>query len=172
MIRTEDHAGGYYRTAGTGEGADPAGGRQDRRGLVMSRGIIALDRLASFLVGIGAIAAGAFAILWWRQWFSWLPRSLNTSPITDTTRQSWWPWVAALVGAAIMLAGLRWLAGHLSTSGVRELTLPGSGPEGKLRAAATHVAKADSGVRLLGVHVVTHSGSARLPDFASMHQER
>lgn len=116
----------------------------------MSRGIIALDRLASFLVGIGAIAAGAFAILWWGQWFSWLPRSLNTSPITDTTRQSWWP-VAGLVGAAIMLTGLRWLAGHLSTSGVRELTLPGSGPEGKLRAAATPVAKADSGVRLLAL---------------------
>lgn len=29
----------------------------------------------------------------------------------------------------------------------------------------------DSGVRLLGVHVVTHSGSVRLPDFASSHQK-
>jgi hypothetical protein len=27
----------------------------------------------------------------------------------------------------------------------------------------------DSGVRLLGVHVVTHCGSARLPDYASTH---
>lgn len=30
----------------------------------------------------------------------------------------------------------------------------------------------DSAVRLLGVHVVTHSGSVRLPDFASTHHER
>jgi len=29
----------------------------------------------------------------------------------------------------------------------------------------------DSGVRLLGVHVVTHSGSARLPGFASTHHD-
>lgn len=30
----------------------------------------------------------------------------------------------------------------------------------------------DSGVRLLGVHVVAHSGSARLPDYASRHHEQ
>jgi hypothetical protein len=29
----------------------------------------------------------------------------------------------------------------------------------------------DSGVRLLGVHVVTHSGPARLSDYASVHHE-
>ena len=112
----------------------------------MSRGVIAVDRFVAFLVGILVIAAGAFALAWWLDLFSWLPRSLNTSAVTDTTSQAWWPWVAGLLGAVLVLAGLRWLAGHLPNSRVGELTLPGSGTEGKLRAAATPVAKAAADV--------------------------
>ena len=109
---------------------------------MMSRGVIAFDRFASFLVGTVLIAAGGFALVWWLDLFSWLPPALNTSPVTDTTSQPWWPWVAGLVGAVLALLGLRWLAGHLPNSGVGELTLPGSGSQGKLRAAAAPVAKA------------------------------
>jgi len=112
----------------------------------MSRGVIAVDRFVAFVVGILVIAAGAFALAWWLDLFSWLPRSLNTSAVTDTTSQPWWPWVAGLLGAVLVLAGLRWLAGHLPHSRVGELTLPGSGTEGKLRAAATPVAKAAADV--------------------------
>ena len=107
----------------------------------MSRGVIAFDRFASFLVGIVLVAAGAFALVWWLDLFSWLPRALNTSPVTDAISRPWWPWVAGLVGAVLVLLGLRWLAGHLPSSRVGELTLPGSGRQGKLRAAATPVAK-------------------------------
>jgi hypothetical protein len=112
----------------------------------MSRGVIAFDRFASFLVGIVLVAAGAFALVWWLDLFSWLPQALNTSAVTDTTSQVWWPWVAGLVGAVLALLGLRWLAGHLPASRVGELTLPGSGTQGKLRAAAAPVAKAAAGV--------------------------
>ena len=108
----------------------------------MSRAVIAFDQFASFLVGILLVAAGAFALVWWLDLFSWLPPALNTSPVTDTTSQAWWPWVAGLVGAVLALLGLRWLAGHLPNSGVGELTLPGSDTQGKLRAAAAPMAKA------------------------------
>ena len=108
----------------------------------MSRGVIAFDRFASFLVGTVLVAAGAFALVWWLDLFSWLPPALNTSPVADSTRQAWWPWVAGLVGAVLVLLGLRWLAAHIPNSRVRELTLPGSGTRGNLRAAAKPVAKA------------------------------
>jgi hypothetical protein len=108
----------------------------------MSRGVIACDRFASFVVGVALVAAGALALVWWLDLFSWLPRALNTSPVTDTTSQAWWPWVAGLVGILLVLLGLRWLAGHLPNPRVGELTLPGSGAQGTLRAAAAPVAKA------------------------------
>lgn len=108
----------------------------------MSRGVIAFDRFAAFLMGIVAIVAGAFVILWWLGSFSWLPRALNTTSVTDTTSQQWWPWVAGLVGAVLVLVGLRWMAGHLPSNGVGDLSLAGSGAGGRLRAAATPVAKA------------------------------
>ena len=108
----------------------------------MSRGVIVFDRFAAFLVGSVLVGAGAFALVWWLDLFSWLPPALNTAPVTDTTSQTWWPWVAGLVGAVLVLVGLRWLAGHIPHGRVGELTLPGSGTQGKLRAAATPVAKA------------------------------
>lgn len=112
----------------------------------MGRRVVAFDRFASFLTGIMLIAAGVFALSWWLDLFSWLPQSLNTSPVTDTTRQPWWPWVAGLVGAVLVLVGLRWLTAHLPNSRVSELTLPGSSTQGKLRAAATPLAKAAADV--------------------------
>lgn len=108
----------------------------------MSRGVIAFDRAASLMVGILAITMGAFAVVWWLELFDWLPRSLDTAPVTDATSQSWWPWVAGLAGVALVLMGLRWLASHLPNNRVGDLTLTGSGAQGKLRAAATPVAKA------------------------------
>jgi len=108
----------------------------------MSRRVIAFDRVSAFLVGVVAITAGVFAVLWWRHVFSWLPKSLDTSPVTDTTGQSWWPWVAGLVGLALVLIGLRWLAGHIPHNRVGDLSLTGSGAEGRLRAAATPVVQA------------------------------
>lgn len=111
----------------------------------MSRRVITLDRFASFLVGLMVIAAGALAFAWWLT-PGWLPRSLDTSPITDVTSQGWWPWVTGLAGAVLVLAGLRWLAGHVPHSRVGEVTLPGSDDDGRLRATATPVAKAAADV--------------------------
>lgn len=108
----------------------------------MSRGVLALDRAASLMVGIVAITAGAFAVVWWLDLISWLPGSLDTTRVTDTTGQSWWPWVAGLSGFVLILMGLRWMAGHIPQKRAGDLSLTGSGPEGKLRVAATPVAKA------------------------------
>lgn len=108
----------------------------------MSRAVIALDRAAAILVGLVAITAGALVVIWWLDLLPWLPQSLDTSPVADTTKQPWWPWAAGLAGVALILLGLWWLARHLPRNRVDNLTLPRSGPGGKLRAAATPVAKA------------------------------
>lgn len=108
----------------------------------MSRGVITLDRFAALLMGIVAIAAGVFAVGWWLNVFSWLPTSLETAPVTGATTQPWWPWAAGLAGTVLVLLGLRWLVAHIPHGSVDDLTLPGTGIEGKLRAAATPVAKA------------------------------
>ena len=123
----------------------------------MSRGVIALDRVASLLVGIVAITAGALAVVWWLDLLSWLPRSLHTTSVTDTTSQSWWPWAAGLAGLALVLMGLRWLAAHIPNNRVGDLSLTGSGAQGKLRAAAAPAAKAAAEVlaRTPGVRSAT-----------------
>jgi len=49
----------------------------------MSRGVIAFDRVAAFLVGAVVIISGVFAVVWWRDFFSWLPSSITTRPCRE-----------------------------------------------------------------------------------------
>jgi len=131
----------------------------------MSRAVIGLDRFAAFVVGVVLVAVGALAVLWWLGPFGWMPDSLDTSPLTDTTSESWWPWVCGAVALVLLVVGLRWLLAHLPTRRVSDLTLPGSRSDGKLRAAAGPVAKAAAdvlaatpGVRSAGGRVLHERG--------------
>lgn len=108
----------------------------------MSRSTIALDRAALLVVAIIFIAAGAGAIAWWLDLFTWLPASLDLVPVQDVTAQGGWPWAIGVAGVIAVVAGLRWLIAHLPNRGTGDMTLPRSGPTGKLRAAPNSVAQA------------------------------
>lgn len=108
----------------------------------MSRAVVALDRVGAFLVGVLLIAVGAAAALWWRGTFPRWPSTLDISAVLDLTRQPWWPWAAGLIGLVLILAGLRWLVGHLPSRGVSQLRLAGSTSGGKLAAQVRPVAQA------------------------------
>lgn len=107
----------------------------------MSRAVVALDRVATLVGALALIAAGVAGIVWWRGDLG-LSGPLDAGAAADLTTQPWWPWVLGLLGAALVLLGLRWLAGHVLTRGVGEVRLPGTGRAGRLTAQVTPVAQA------------------------------
>lgn len=111
----------------------------------MSRAVIAFDRIAAIVLGLLLLAAGAACIAWWRGDLG-LSGPLDVQPVVDRTTQPWWPWVAGLVGAALVLIGLRWLAAHVITRGVGQVRLPGTGKKGRLTAQVKSVAQAAADV--------------------------
>ncbi|WP_404351831.1 alkaline shock response membrane anchor protein AmaP [Phycicoccus jejuensis] len=107
----------------------------------MSRAVIAFDRLATLLLGLLLIVGGLAGIAWWRGDLG-LSGPLNVDAVAKQTEQPWWPWVTGLVGAALVLLGLRWLAAHVITRGVGQVRLPGTGKAGRLTAQVNPVADA------------------------------
>lgn len=108
----------------------------------MSRATIAADRVATFVVAVILIGVGVAAIAWWLDLVTWMPARISLTEALDLVHQSWWPWAAGAAGLVAVLVGLRWLIAHLPDRGVGDLKLAGSGPGGKLRAAASPVAAA------------------------------
>jgi hypothetical protein len=107
----------------------------------MSRAVIAFDRLMAFLIGLILVFVGAAAVLWWAGTFASWPGALDASLVLNFSTQPWWPWVAALLGAILIVLGLRWMAAHLPQRGVSQLKLPGSSQHGRLYAQVGPVAK-------------------------------
>ncbi len=107
----------------------------------MSRAVIAFDRVAATIMALLLIAAGLAGLAWWRGDLG-LSGQLDASAAVDQTTQPWWPWVAGLVGTALVLLGLRWLAGHVITRGVGQVRLTGTGKQGRLTAQVKPVAQA------------------------------
>jgi len=111
----------------------------------VSRAVIAFDRVATIIVALLLIVAGLAGLAWWRGSMG-LTGPLDASGVTRQTTQPWWPWVAGLVGAALALLGLRWLAAHVITRGVGQVRLPGTGKAGRLTAQVKPVAQVASEV--------------------------
>jgi len=131
----------------------------------MSRSTLALDRIATLVVGLVLLAAGGAALLWWFDLVSWFPRLLDLSAVKDAIGQPWWPWAWGAAGVVLVLLGLWWAAAHIPDRGVGELKLPGSSADGKLRAASTPVAQAAAaalqganGVRTVRGRIVRERG--------------
>lgn len=113
----------------------------------MSRGVVGLDRVATLVAGLAALAVGLAAIAWGgglldRVFDSGVPASIDLGRGHDVTGASWWGWVAGLGGLVLVVLGLVWLVRHLGRHGVSTLELPGSGPAGELSARASAVTHA------------------------------
>jgi len=111
----------------------------------MSRGTLALDRVMTALAGLVLVALGVLGILWWAGRLGSVPDHVDLSGIRWWPRQQWWPWALGVGGVILALLGLRWLLAHLPRRGISVLSLPGSGPEGRLLVAAGPVIDAAAG---------------------------
>ncbi|MEP6526851.1 MAG: hypothetical protein ABJA86_06770 [Nocardioidaceae bacterium] len=106
----------------------------------MSRTTWTLDRLATLVVGLALIAAGALAVAWRFDLWGALPEQTDTSQTADATATGWWPWALGVAGVILVLVGLRWLWSHMPERGVGDLNLLGTGDQGRLRFNATAAA--------------------------------
>ena len=108
----------------------------------MRRGVIAVDRVAAFVLGVGLIAAGAAALGWRFDLIPDAPERLRFSWLSDTTQTAWWPWATGAAGVLLVLIGLIWLIRHFRSRGVGRLQLVGSDRTGRLTADANAAATA------------------------------
>lgn len=108
---------------------------------MISRFTLAVDRVATLVLALLLLAAGALGAWWWTGRSS-LPGTLRSGSAEDLIAQAWWPVASAVVGVILVLLGLRWIAAHLNRQKVSNLRLRGSGPKGRLDVVGTKVAGA------------------------------
>ncbi|RYB94722.1 hypothetical protein EUA93_10425 [Nocardioides oleivorans] len=110
-----------------------------------TRKTLLIDRTATFLLALVLVLGGAASIWWWSgatiNGHQPLATS-DTSQVAQVVDDSWFAWVAALVGIVLALVGIRWIAAHLTRSRVKHLVLGGSDATGRLDVAGSKVADA------------------------------
>lgn len=134
----------------------------------MNRAVIGLDRFLGVVVGIVLIVLGALGIFWYAGvLLDRFPRIGSAARSTASgmrtgVGQSWWPWVAGIVGLVLGILGLIWLLRHPTLRGVREVRLPGSGKTGRLTVSTGPVL--DAACAQLQATRGVRSASSRLTD--------
>jgi hypothetical protein len=129
----------------------------------MGRGVIAVDRVVAFVLGVGLVAAGAGGLGWRFDLIPDAPERLRFSWLADATRTAWWPWATGAAGVLLVLIGLIWLIRHFRSRGVRRLQLAGSDHTGLLTADAKAAATA-AGDRLTQTAGVRSSSGRMVSD--------
>lgn len=131
----------------------------------MTRGALNLDRLVVLVIGVALVVAGIAGIAWWAGWFPGDPGSVHATGLVTSTRRPWWPWAVGAAGVIGALLALRWLLAHVPRHGVKQLTLPGSGDQGRLDVSTSAVTDAaceelgaTRGVRSATSHTRTDRG--------------
>ncbi|MEZ0494649.1 hypothetical protein AB2L28_20625 [Kineococcus sp. TBRC 1896] len=102
----------------------------------MSRTVLGLDRLLTFLLGLVLLVGGAAAIAWWAGWLSQVFPGTGdrfAAGTGDAVRAGWFAAVAAAVAVVLAVLALWWLLSHLPRRGTDDLTLAGSETSGRLR---------------------------------------
>ncbi|MEV6411359.1 hypothetical protein [Kribbella sp. NPDC051718] len=131
----------------------------------MGRGLIALDRVVAFVLGVLLLAGGAAALAWRYDVFADAPSKVRVTDAPTVVAEDWWPWATGAVGVVLVLLALTWLLRHIPRRRINRLALDGSSAEGRLSAdvdsavgAAAQVLAADPAVRSCSGHLVTDRG--------------
>lgn len=119
---------------------------------MITRKVLHIDRLATLVLALLLMAAGALGVWWWTG-ESPLSQRVATSPTQDMVAMSWWPWASGAAGVLLILLGLWWLLAHLRRRTVKQLSLEGTGSAGKFGVDGSKVAgaAADAFADTLGV---------------------
>lgn len=128
----------------------------------MSKGLVALDRITSFVVGLVLLAAGVGAVGWRLGWWPGMPERIRADGVgvVDT---AWWPWALGAAGVVLVILALRWLLAHTGRRQVSALTLAGSGRQGRLTVDGEPLANALAGA-LAGEPGVRSAGGRLVRD--------
>ena len=109
----------------------------------MTRRLAAIDRIASTVVGLGLVAAGAALLDWRYRWFGSWDDTLSTARLDDVQSSAWWPWAFAAAGILLGLLGLLWILSHAPRPGERAVRLAGASDRtGSVRVDLHDVAQA------------------------------
>lgn len=106
----------------------------------MRRSTIGLDRFLGIVVGLVLVVVGLLGIAWWQGvLLDRVPRAADVARSTGSgirtgVGQSWWPYVAGLVGLVLAILGIIWLVEHFVARGVHSYRLVGSDRSGRLKA--------------------------------------
>lgn len=99
----------------------------------MTRSAVRLDRTLTLVVGLLLLGGGVALAFWWAGVLAPDTDTLAVGGADSWASAGWWVWALALVGVLLVVAGLSWLASHLRRVGIRSVSLPGSGEDGRLR---------------------------------------
>ncbi|MEV8378525.1 hypothetical protein AB0P21_37650 [Kribbella sp. NPDC056861] len=131
----------------------------------MGRGLIALDRVAAFVLGLLLLAGGAAALAWKYDVFADAPDRIRLPDLPNLVTEDWWPWAIGAAGITFVLMALSWLLRHIPRRRINRLSLEGSSAEGRLTAdvdsavgAAAQVLAGTPNVRSCSGHLITDRG--------------
>ncbi|WP_336921354.1 hypothetical protein [Aquipuribacter sp. SD81] len=128
----------------------------------MSRGALALDRVAVALLGLVLLVGGGLLAVWGLGRLPGTVDEIDLGVLRGLPAHPWWPWAVGVAGAVAVLAGLRALFAHTVRPRVRDVTFAAAGdgtddarrPGGRLQADLPAVADAAAEVlsQAPGVH--------------------
>lgn len=123
----------------------------------MTRRLAAIDRIASTVVGLGLLAAGAALLDWRYRWVGTWDDTLSTARLDDVQSSAWWPWAFAAAGILLGAIGLVWILSHAPRRGERAVRQAGASDRtGTVHVDLNDVAKAvaaDLEARTAATHV-------------------
>lgn len=94
----------------------------------MNRATSGFDRFLAFVLGLALVAVGAWLVAWVLDLLPggwWSPDQVVLGLAQSVADADWWTWVLLLGGLLLVAVGASWLVGHLRTTSVDRLSMPG-----------------------------------------------
>ena len=133
----------------------------------MTRSTVAVDRLATAIIGLLLVAGGAAVLLWDTALIDDIPEYITAPGPVSAFESSWWPWASAGVGVVLVLVALRWLVAHRPASKIDRASVAGEKSNTEVertipgRATADVTALASASARALETYAAIKKASAK-----------
>ena len=94
-----------------------------------------VDRFLAVLLGLALLLVGAWLVVWVLDLLPdgwWSPERLTLGLAESVTSADWWTWVLLLGGLLLAAIGGAWIMGHLRSSAVERVSMPGDTEGGRV----------------------------------------